>query len=149
MAGRGGLHVSATVAEFLALLALMAAFFMGGYLYRGDRDRDAMLASAHDAGACASSADASAASLKALQVRFDDLKKRHDDALAAATAALKQRDDDVAALSADAEKRTGELRRLTRDRDDCKPLASLGICAAVADELWPVPKQAAAAAAAH
>jgi hypothetical protein len=137
------------LAKVLAFLALMAAFFMGGYLYRGDRDRDAMLASAHDVGACASSADASAASLKALQAKFDDLKRRHDAAIAAATAALKQRDDDLAALSADAEERIGEIRRLTRDRDDCKPLASVGICAAVADELWPVRTQAAAGTAAH
>ena len=135
--------------DFVALLALLVAAFVCGAKWQSGKDTDALTVAAQNVSTSASNADASNASLNALKAQFDDLKKKHDKALAEGKAALDGRDAQIATLASDVANRTETIRKLTRDQDDCKPLATVGICAAVASELWPAAKQAATDSASH
>jgi uncharacterized protein HemX len=139
-------HVNATIAEAIALLALLALSAGGGYMYRGEKDAASVTTATSNVSVCQSTADAKQAALDTLGAKFADLQTRHEAAMKASTDVLDARAEEIAGLQAKAASRINTARKSSHDDPDCVSLSTLPVCTAVAGQLWPAAAQAPAAA---
>lgn len=128
--------------ETILLLAVLAAA-IGGYLFRGDRNRADIAAADAARTACADTLASEQAALASIRARLADLDQRHRQALADAERELDLRDDEIQRLSNLATARVLTLRKNAHDDSDCTALVDLAVCASVAGELWDFPPRAA------
>jgi predicted negative regulator of RcsB-dependent stress response len=136
--------VTKLAVEWIALLALLFAAGVIGYAWRGERNQDAISTAQGNEQVCQSALTGNAAKLAEIKGHLADLKKRHDDMLAAADKTLAARDAEIKRLT-DAEKaRTTSIRNSAHD-PDCAALARVAVCPAVAGQLWPAHAQSASA----
>lgn len=136
--------MNSTALEALALLALLALAAVLGWAYRGDKDLAAIAATNASIAACLSGADAAAAALAKTQAKLQGLREQHDQALAAANTAIADRNAEIKTLNQAATDRANHIVQSPHDDPNCKALADLPVCAAVARRLWPVRPQAGA-----
>lgn len=140
----------------LALLALLLAAVAGGYAWHGGRD-EAKFTKEHDAhtqtktdlALCVDASKGTSTNLADVRAQLADLKRRHEAALDAASKALDSRDAQIASLIEEARTRSLTTRKNAHEDPDCRALATLPVCTSVADRLWPVPAEAAAASGGH
>jgi predicted negative regulator of RcsB-dependent stress response len=137
--------VTKLAVEWIALLALLFAAGVIGYAWRGERNQDAISTAQGNEQVCQSALKGNAAKLAEIKGHLADLKKRHDDMLAAADKTLAARDAEIKRLTDAAKARTTSIRNTAHDDPDCAPLARLAVCPAVAGQLWPAAAEGAAA----
>jgi hypothetical protein len=134
--------VSSQSLEAIALGALLLLAGVIGWAWRGEKDQQELLVANASVATCSSAAGASAAALTTTQATLKNMRERHDTALADANRALAERSTQIQALNQVATDRATHIVQSPHDDPNCKALADLPICAAVADQLWPVRTQA-------
>lgn len=132
------------VVELLALGALLALMAVIGWSVRGGHDQQLLLDGAKSLSACEAGSHANDTTIESLKKQLADLRAQHDKALADANRTLGERDLRIKTLTDAATRRAGAIARAPHDDANCKALANLPVCAAVAGQLWPAATKAAA-----
>lgn len=120
----------------LAVLALLAGGFAGGYTWAVKHQTDELSTAKGDTAACTFQ-------LSTTQQTVDSLGKESSDRLdqlktmrAAATIALDQRDAARDQLLQQTRAREHGTQKVAHETPDCQSLAVVPVCPAVADRLW-------------
>jgi hypothetical protein len=130
--------VTTAAIELLALAALIALAGVIGWGMRGEHDQQQLLDNAKALSTCEAGNHANDSAIAALKTQLADLRAKHDQAVADAEHELVARDQQIKDLTDAATRRAGAIARSPHDDANCKALADLPLCAAVAGQLWPV-----------
>ncbi|KAB2901266.1 MAG: hypothetical protein F9K31_02455 [Dokdonella sp.] len=130
----------------MLVLLLAVCCFVAGWSSAGHRSRAALEQAQQQAAVCADQLRSKASAMEHVRSQLDDLRARHEAALAQATAALDAREAQMEALRAERDRRIYSIGRLVHDDPAVAALDRLPVPAALARQLWPASGQGAAAA---
>jgi hypothetical protein len=125
----------------IAVLLISIGFAVGWHLGSGSKQRE-LTTQAASAATCTDASAAQAKVIADLRARAKADREEKERQQQAALAVIAGRDEEIKNLRAEAKARRDHIVETARADDDCKPLAQLPVCDAIADRLWPAPKQA-------
>jgi len=123
----------------LMLVVLLAVCcFVAGWAAASRGGRAALDKAQQDAAVCADQLRSKASAMDQVRGQLNDLRTRHETALAQATAALDGRDAQLQALRDARDRKLESIRKIANENVAVAALDRLAVPPALAHQLWPV-----------